>query len=293
MDVFLVQEVHVASQAFHLPLFASDGQWKEWKLPFSVFVANEAGQTLDPALPTTIEVHVPFQENWDAWHFRVRPGASCGLMMDDVGYWRATGPVASTLVEGFDDDRDMLPFVMDLYGSSSWMDYTQKDTGEEKLNAGVRGQTQALSRVGGGPEGSYLRLDGRLDLTPEIAAYHAAGQSLTLFLKAPFARSLTGAHAISFLVRSGLVRRGSIEIQDEANDRSYGADFAVIGDWARVRIPFDRLRTPDGSLAEAKPLPEMPRLQLSFELPPGEVEAAAAAGPLSFSVGLDSFALEP
>jgi len=136
-------------------------------------------------------------------------------------------------------------------------------------------------------------VEGRLGLDPAIASYHAAGQTLTLFLKAPMGRQLKGAAALSFLIRSSLARKGSVEIQDDGNGLSYYAELSVTGSWTRVRIPFtDLLSAEERSLADAEKVTDRPRLQIALELPPEEVEKAAAAGTLGFMVDLDSLALE-
>ncbi|HSV93769.1 MAG TPA: hypothetical protein VLH81_11860 [Desulfobacterales bacterium] len=88
------------------------------------------------------------------------------------------------------------------------------------------------------------------------------------------------------------MRGGSLEVQDEPNDRYYGASFEVGTGWTRVVIPFDRLEGKDGTLADAGALSALTRLELAFELPPEAVEVAAAKGVFEFVLQLDGFQLE-
>jgi hypothetical protein len=108
----------------------------------------------------------------------------------------------------------------------------------------------------------------------------------------PLAGPGAAARAISFWVRSDVIRGGSLEIQDEPNDRYYGASFEVGSGWTRVVIPFDRLETKDGTLADAEKVSALTRLEIAFELPPEAVEAAAAKGVFEFVLQLDEFRLE-
>jgi hypothetical protein len=292
VEVYLVQEDASGTRSVVVPLFANDGTWKDWRIPFSAFSPTDPGPSVDFTRPMRLELLVPLEENWNAWHFRTATKAEAALSLDAVGFWRPAAADDAATLEIFDDVRDRLPFAVDLYGSSIWTDYSVTNAGETKVNDGVTAQRLTLTRKPG-TEGNALVLDARLELTPSIAAFHKAGQSLTVFLKAPLGIPLGGAHGISFLVRSTLAQAGTIEIQDEQNDRSFSAGFSVIGSWTRVRIPFEKLTAGDETLASAARLPARTRLQLSFELPPAEVERAAASGVLSFSIDLDSFALTP
>jgi len=296
LELYLVQEGVVGPRTYYLPLTLAEGAWRTLKVPFSAFTPTESSPPFDPGKPVAIEAHLSFQDNWEAFHFRQGRGMTAVLLADDVGFWRSKQPPEATVLESFDDERDPLPFSVVLYGSSLWVDYTKTDQGELKLNEAVRAQRLRVQKQSGGQTGQALTIDGRLEITPDIKAFHEAWQALALFLKAPIAQPLAGpdavARAISFWVRSDVVRGGSLEIQDEPNDRYYGASFEVGTGWTRVAIPFDRLEGKDGTLADAGPLSALTRLELAFELPPEAVEAAAAKGVFEFVLQLDGFQLE-
>ncbi|HSV93770.1 MAG TPA: hypothetical protein VLH81_11865 [Desulfobacterales bacterium] len=69
-----------------------------------------------------LEAHLSFQDNWEAFHFRQGRGVTAVLLADDVGFWRSKQPPEATVLESFDDERDLLPFSVVLYGSSLWVD---------------------------------------------------------------------------------------------------------------------------------------------------------------------------
>jgi hypothetical protein len=293
IELYLVQDSGGGARTWYVPLFANDGEWKDWKIPFQAFMPTDAAPAPDLSRPISVEAYIPYQENWQAWHFRTGTTASCALVLDDVGYWKSKTPDKGGMLEGAEDERDRMPFIVTLEGSSLWVDYSKNDQGEPGINSGVKGQNLRLTRHPGGPEGDFFSLEGRLELDPAIATFHKAGQALTLFLKAPLYRAVSGARAISFLVRSTAATSGSIELQDSANDRFYGGSFSMMESWSKVRIPFERLVAGEQSLAEAGRVSDRLELQIAFELPPDEVERAAQKGFLEFSIGLDSFALEP
>jgi hypothetical protein len=296
LELYLVQEGVAGPRTYYLPLTLAEGAWRTLKVPFSAFAPTESAPPFDPAKPVALEAHLSFQDNWEAFHFRQGAGMGAVLLADDVGFWRSKQPVEATILETFDDERDLLPFSVVLYGSSLWVDYTKTDQGELKLNDAVRAQRLRVEKRSGGQAGQALAIDGRLEITPAIKAFHTAWQSLALFLKAPIAQPLAGpgaaARAISFWVRSDIVRGGSLEIQDEPNDRYYGASFEVGSGWTHVVIPFERLESKEGTLADATKVSALTRLELAFELPPEVVEAAAAKGVLEFVLQLDEFRLE-
>ncbi len=293
MELYLVQEAPEGNRIYYLPLTLNDGQWKRWKIPFAAFLPIDGAPGFDLARPVALEAYIPFAENWNAFHFRGPAGAaptaaSCALEAGAVGFWRQSGPDDGTRLATFDDDRDTMPFSAVLYGSSAWT-----DNSEDAVNPGVMGQVLVLERRAGGPEGNALVVEGKLVLDPAIVQFHEAGQAVTLFLKAPIPRPAGKTRTLSFLVRSELFARGELEVQDEGNDRSYGAAFTVSPQWARVTIAGSQLVAGGGTFAEAEQPGDHLRLQMAFELPPGKVEQAAASGTMDFSVWLDSFSLEP
>jgi hypothetical protein len=293
IELYLVQDSGGSARTWYLPLFANDGQWKDWKIPFQAFVPTDATPALDLSRPISVEAYVPYQENWQAWHFRTGTEAGCALLLDDIGSWKSKAPDQGGMLESADGERDRMPLVVTLEGSSLWNDYSKSEQGETAINPGVKGQRLSLTQPTGGPEGSFFSLDGRLELDPAIASYHKAGQALTVFIKAPLGRAVTGSRAFSFLARSTVATSGSIELQDSANDRYYAGSFSLMESWSKVRIPFERLVAGEQSLAVAGRVSDRLELQLAFELPPDEVQRAAQKGFLEFSIGLDSFALEP
>ena len=292
MELFLVQETAGGTVTAQVPLFANDGSWKDLHIPFSAFLPTDPGPGVDFSRPMRLVILVPWQENWNAWHFRTGTKTDAAFALDSIGFWRATARDDRGSLERFDDERDRMPFTVDLYGSSAWTDYSRTDTGEAKLNEGVSSQTLLLDRQPGGPEGVALALSGRLELTPAIAEFHKAGQTLTLYLKAPLGVPVAGFHAISFLVRSDTAQAGTFEIQDPVNEKYYAAGFSLIGAWTRVRIPFDTLKAGADTLADARTVSDGTQVQISFELPPAAVERAASSGVLEFTVALDDLKLE-
>ncbi len=296
VDVGLVQETGGQERAWGIRLTVDDGKWKQWSIPFAAFSADNPGAMPDPGKAVRLEIQVPYQENWDAWSFRTDTSPRASVFVDDPGYWRSAAPAADAVsgadLEGFDQQADRMPFTADLYGTSTWTDYSKSDAGETKVNGAIKSQKVRLTETPGGPEGTFLELKARLELTPSIAEFHKAGQTITVFLKAPLRAPLAGARALSFLVRSDIAQEGTIEVQDAENDRYYGSTFTVLGSWSRVKIPLDKLLADGQPLAGAKKLTAEPRLQLSFELPPAAVEKAAATGILDFTIAVDSFRLE-
>ena len=191
VDVRLVQDTGGQERAWVLPLTVNDGEWKQWSIPFAAFSADNSGVLPDPGKAVRLEIQVPFQENWDAWSFRTGTSLRAAALVDDPGYWRSTTP--ATDLEGFDTQADRVPFTAELYGTSTWTDYTRSDAGELKLNGAVKSQRVRLSEVPGGPEGTFRELKARLELTPAVAELHKAGQTITVFLKAPLRASLAGS----------------------------------------------------------------------------------------------------
>jgi hypothetical protein len=318
VDVRLVQDAGGQERSGVIPLTVNDGEWKQWSIPFAAFSADSPGAMPDPGRAMRLEIQVPYQENWDAWSFRSGTSLRASIFVDDPGYWRSAAPAADATaaspdsaapaasaaptaaaapaeplqLESFDQQADRMPFTVDIYGTSTWTDYTRSDAGETKLNGAIKSQKVRLTETPGGPEGTFLELKVRLELTPAIAEFHKAGQTITVFLKSPLRSPLAGARDLSFLVRSDIAPEGTIEVQDAENDKYYGSTFSVLGSWSRVKIPMDKFLAGDQPLSGAKKLTAEPRLQLSFELPPAAVEKAAATGILDFTIALDSFRLE-
>ncbi len=317
VEARLVQEDSAGRErAWVVPMTVADGEWRQWRIPFTAFVTDSPGAALDPERATRLEIQVPYQENWEAWSFRTGTSLRAGLFLDDPGYWRPasaapaaegdqagtseTGPAASSpavpslplVLESFDAEQDPMPFTVKIYGTSTWTDYSRSQAGETKLNGAIKAQRTRLGKTAGGPEGAFLELKGRLDLTNGITELFKAGQSITVFFDAPLRGPLAAARALSFLVRSDIAPEGTVEVQDTENDRYYASPFTVLGAWSRVKIPMDRLLAGEQPLSGAKKVTAEPRLELSFELPQAAVEKAAASGVLEFTIALDSFRLE-
>jgi hypothetical protein len=129
LELYLVQEGLAGPRTYYLPLTLMEGAWRTLKVPFSVFAPTESAPPFDPAQPVALEVHLSFQDNWEAFHFRTGAGMKAVLLADDVGFWRSKQPLEAAILESFDDEHDLLPFSVVLYGSSLWVDYTKTDQG--------------------------------------------------------------------------------------------------------------------------------------------------------------------
>ncbi|MCK7490738.1 MAG: hypothetical protein MZW92_02350 [Comamonadaceae bacterium] len=223
LELYLVQEGIAGPRTYYLPLTLAEGAWRTLKVPFSAFAPTESAPPFDPAKPVALEAHLSFQDNWEAYHFRQGAGMAAVLLADDVGYWRSKQPAEATILESFDDERDLLPFSVVLYGSSLWVDYTKTDQGELKLNDAVRAQRLRVEKRSGGQAGpgpgdrrSPRDHPGHQGVPRCVAGARPVPQGPD---RAAVRRPGAAARAISFWVRSDVVRGGSLEIQDEPNDR--------------------------------------------------------------------------
>jgi TolB-like protein len=285
-------------QWFYLPLVLNRGEWSELRIPFASFYPADKGNKIDPSKPVTVSIAIPFTENWHRYAFRGGAEISCGLSVDDVGYFSRTSPEDPRVVDTFDDEIERLPLFADLYGTSVYNDYSSSDQGVTRTNPGVKGQSMRITRVQGGASGTgsgrSWRLEGGLDLTGEIRRFHDAGQSIAVFLSSPLAQKLSGFSALTFYVRSDVVTAGILELQDPDNERAFTYPFSVSGFWTRVRVPFAQWSGEQGSLKDAVASPGGTgplKMMLNMDLPRQRLEQAGA-GVLAFSVELDDVLLE-
>lgn len=292
LEMYLVQDSLTGTRTYVAPVLANEGAWKEWKVPFRSFSPTDRGPLFDPGRAVSVEIYATLEENWNAHLFRTGSEAKCALVVDDVGFWKSKGEDAPGVVEGFDDERDRMPFSVVLYGSSMWTDYSTSDQGIPMLNEGVKAERLQMRRIQDGQEDGAFTIEGRLELDPAVHRFHEAGQSMVLYVKAPLGRPLTDFHGLTFYARSDLFQGGQIELLDEENETYYEGEFSVSEEWSRALIPFSSLRAGDITLATAKKVTATPKIQLVFELPPKVVEQAAEKGVLEFSISFDRIALE-
>ena len=84
LELYLVQGRASKPNVYGLTVFATDGAWKEWKVPFASFRPMESAPPFDPARPVALEVYAPFDGNWNAFSFRKGDGAAGSLLVDEI-----------------------------------------------------------------------------------------------------------------------------------------------------------------------------------------------------------------
>lgn len=279
--LFVKQEGGGEGDSFYLAVQLNAGEWRDLKLPFSAFIPEKPGAALKPNLPLELQFYLSFREN-HALHF-LREGLKVGasLSVDDVGLYKSKAKDPAELIDAFEDEIGRVPFVFELYGADLYMDYSRGDAGVVVRNDTVRSQSVRLDIKTGGPAGGYLLASDSLTTS---AAF--PGGPLFAFLRGHAPLTTAGYSGLSFLVRSSVGARGSLEIQDEANDGYYSAEFALMNTWSRVRLPFSTL-----GLSPGAKLSSHPRLIFTIELSPDELVRQAKGGALRIELGLDELRL--
>ena len=182
-------------------------------------------------------------------------------------------------------------FHAEIYGTSTYWDYSVSDEGVEKVTPGINGQAIVLERREG-DTGRFLSVRNRLDIDEEFVDFVEKEHTLGFYLKAVVGKSWQGYSALSFQVRSDLLREGSLEIYIEETENYYYYDLGVNPIWTRVAIPFSALLSEDHSLADADQPVKLVRITYYFDIPTDLLVQAAREGSLEFTLDLDDIVLE-
>jgi TolB-like protein len=279
--LFVKQDSGDEGVSFYQAVQLNAGEWRDLKLPFSAFIPEKPGSTLKPNLPLDLQFYLSFRENHALHYLRegLRVGAS--LCIDDVGLYKSKAKDPAELIEAFEDEINRIPFIFELYGANLYMDYSRDDDGVLVRNDTVLSQSVRLDIKAGGPAGGYLLASDALTTSASFPV-----GPLFAFLRGHAPLSLADYSGLSFLVRSNIGTRGSLEIQDEANDGYYSGEFSLMNTWSRVRLPFSALGIRPGTKISSHP-----RLIFAVELGAEELAKQARGGSLRIELGIDELRL--
>jgi len=288
LAVMLKRETPEGTLLGYTHLMLVPGQWQEIKLPFEVFTPDAPG--LKPNGKLVLELVFGLWENIQLGYFSLDPELKASVSVDDVGLYKISGTAAPGLVEAFEDDIDRYPVYGELYGARFFQDYRKSDEGVFSENKAVKSVSVSITRESGGPKGGYLAIRAVAELDKASRATFADIDEY-LFVRGNVNLDWNGYSAIAFLARSNVLEHGTLEIHDVSNDAYYSAGLDLTGSWGRQLVPYDRLRSDEGSLATAKKKPGLVELGFSFDVPKRALTKAAESGKLEIELFIDELYL--
>lgn len=163
----------------------------------------------------------------------------------------------------------------------------------DRPTPGVKKVTLRVLRTDGAPAGRGLTVAVKMEVSRDLIPFLDKGNGFTFMLSLQTARSWQGSRTFGFFARSNLLNRGTLEYQDNENERSYAtSEIDLNSTWARIRIPLEDFRSDENTLAAEDKRTGTPRLILYFDLPSAELRDAARTGSLEFELALDNLSLE-
>ena len=292
IDYHLVQRQGAEDSYFSLSQVLNADEWQDLKIPFYNFYPDNPEDTIDPEREMRLSLSIYFRDNFDRRHFRTGQDIQGALLVDNVGFFKITGAEEESNLDSFDDDVSRAVFSPSVYGSSEYWDYSENENGVQKINQGITGQTIQIRRKEGGPAGSYLAIEGHLDVTTDLEDMLASGNTPGLFVRITLGKSWSGFDAVSFYIRSRVLKSGSFEIHDTSSDRYYYADVGASSVWSKLTLAYDSLGSEQGSLADTGGRLGNPYVNLYFDIPPNALRRAMRTGSFDFSLDLDEIRLE-
>ncbi|GEM_PF-1574053 len=280
--------------SFSIPLYLNDGKWNLYKIPFASFQPDDAGTRINPKLPTRITLSVPFLENYFMYHFRSGDSIGGRLGVDNVGFYKVkeAGRVKEGLIDGFNNEVSGIVFSGEIAEASYYTDYSESDEGIVKRTPGIRNATLSIERSSGGVAGNYLKVSGHLNVTKDFVAFLDSNEDLHVVLRGSLGKSFKGFKTLQFYVKSDGASEGLIDYTDVDNNLDYSSDFRVSGIWGKVRIPFSKLVSEEGTLAEEQNQGSHIVFTFMFPLRKKVLRRGVEKGSIDFEIGLDEFLLE-
>ena len=280
--------------SFSIPLYLNDGKWNLYKIPFASFLPDDAGTRINPRLPTRITLSVPFLENYFMYHFRSGDSIGGRLGVDNVGFYRVkeAGRVKEGLIDGFNNEVSGIVFSGDIAEASYYTDYSESDEGIVKRTPGIRKAALSIERGSGGVAGDYLKVSGHLNVTKDFVAFLDSDEDLHVVLKGFLGKSFKGFKTLQFYVRSNGASESQIDYTDVDNNLDYSSDFHVSSIWGKVRIPFSKFVSDEGTLAGNQDRGSHIVLTLMFPVSKTVLRRGVEKGSIDFEIGVDEFLLE-
>ena len=282
-ELFLKQTQGNAEVFFFVPIILNTDEWQDLVIPFSNFFPLESANAISGDQPLTMSIAVLFQDNYHAFHFRDTEGMRGSILVDNLGFYKRKYEENRNILDTFEDEISRIVLSAGIYGSSTYMDYTESEGGIERVTPGIRTQRIVLQKEKDGPFGSYMSIRAYLDVTKDLEDWLAEERSFSFNIRGFVGKTWENVNALSFSLRSKSLTNGMLELMDYRKDRYYYVDLSVNPIWTRLIIPVSELITEGGTLAETEDRPLETILTFTFDVP----RAVLLGGIVKRSVELD------
>lgn len=246
--LFLRQEQGTTETFFHLPITLNANEWQELLIPFDNFFPLENGielseLTIEKNLPITMSISVAFMDNYHNYSFREEAGMQGSVLVDNAGYYKLKGTEEALTLDNFEDEISRIVLSVGVYGSSTYMDYSDSIDGIERITPGIEMQRIVIRREAEGPFGNYVAIRAHLDINNDLKQWISDEQSLSFYVRCMIGKSWEDAKALSFSLRSRSLQYGLLELADAARDQYYYAEIQADAIWTKLIIPASELIT--------------------------------------------------
>ncbi|MCK5153674.1 MAG: hypothetical protein KAQ93_04885, partial [Spirochaetales bacterium] len=267
-------------------------EWTKLLVPFkSMRDISHLGE-LKPGEPVYIGFGIPFRDNYNSFNFRDETFLESRLRVDDLGFFLLKEPDMNGLIEAYEDEVVRAPGVLHVEGSHHYVDYSESDEGELKLNEGVNSQNLYISIEEGGPGGRFLRLSGEMKINDDIMDYLEDNEDLYVVYGINTGIDWSGFNSLSLLIRSETFENCYFQIIGGDWDQYYSSNFSFNSSWSSVKKPFSEIDTEGGTMADLPLTEDIVWMRFFFSVPRSIIRKALKNGILEFEIDLDQIILQ-
>ena len=220
-------------------------EWQRVLLPFDLMERSHEFPGLADDLPITVQLSVPVVDNFHVFHYRdgIERGElemAGSVLVDNLRFVTAPAPEHQVFADFEHPDAPLLHSA-ELRPTGMYYDYSNDDSGEERITPGLTDLFVRTEVKDDGPEGSFLRFSGAYAIDDDIREYLDTGNVFYATLNMSGLGSWEGGNELTFLIRSSSFDHTTIVYDDRQNERSFYTHGVGVSDlWTRIRIPFSR-----------------------------------------------------
>ncbi|MBB6482543.1 hypothetical protein [Spirochaeta isovalerica] len=224
-----------------VPISLRQGEWNELRIPFGNLKLLEGEDRMDREENISITLGVPYFDNVVQGYLK---GISVegSLSVDELGLY--------SLKENMDDqgiistfEDEILKAVPSLHteGGLFYVDYSNSDSGMEKLNRGIESSRLEWRIAESGPVGKFFTVAGEYRLNDQINTFLDEGGEVALVLDLFFEKRPDDFEKLTFLLSSEGLTTGYLYLSNPEEAEAFETDIRTGRSWSRVSIDFSDL----------------------------------------------------
>lgn len=267
-------------------------EWTNLQIPFTSFMDISDEGEIDLNKPVSVGFAVPYMDNVHSGNFGEELKLQGRLRVDNLGLFKLNEKDPEGLIEAYEDDVTRAPGLLRIGGSGLYVDYSESDAGESRLNKGVENQTLRIDRIENGPGGAYLRLSGRMEINEAIQDFLDDEQDLYVIYSSYTDAAWDGFETLTLLIRSEGFESCYMEMASSRTGEHYASDFNLNSSWTRIAKPLEAFTGDNRSLADEPPGSGGIHMNMIFPVSRSLIRRALESGVLEFSIDLDQIVLQ-